>query len=324
MTTTTTANASRETAAGHVERDVPVFRPDVTADEALRMLGGRRYASIGDLAICDGSGLIGLVTIEDLLAAERHRVLADLMDPDPPTVGPGADQEVAAWEMIHRGESSLAVVDDAGTFVGLVPPARMLGVLLREHEEDLRRLGGFLHDTARARLSSREPIRQRLVHRVPWLVVGLLGAMASAVLLRGFEPRLSDRVELAFFIPGIVYLAGAVGTQTETLVVRGLSVGVSVGSTVRSELVTGALIALLLATAVFPFAVGLSGAAAVASVVSLAVLASCATATLIGIALPRGLTAIGQDPAFGSGPLVSIVQDLFSITVYVLLAIALL
>ena len=238
-------------------------------------------------------------------------------------MGPGADQEVAAWKMIHRGESSLAVVDSQDRFVGLIPPTQMLEVLLREHEEDLRRLGGFLHDTAQARLASREAIGRRLMHRMPWLVVGLVGAFASAVLLRSFEARLADRVSLAFFIPGIVYLAGAVGTQTETLVVRGLSVGVSVRSIIRGEVVTGFVVASLLAVITFPFALGIAGEASVAWTVTLAVLASCATATLTGIVLPRALTAIGQDPAFGSGPLVTIVQDLLSITVYLVLAVAL-
>ena len=185
--------------------------------------------------MCVDDTLVGLVTIETLLGADEHLLLEEVMEPDPPRVGPGADQEVAAWKMIHRGESSLAVVDGQDRFVGLIPPTQMLEVLLREHEEDLRRLGGFLHDTAQARLASREAIGRRLMHRLPWLVVGLAGALASAVLLRSFEARLADRVSLAFFIPGIVYLAGAVGTQTETLVVRGLSVGVSVRSIIRGR-----------------------------------------------------------------------------------------
>lgn len=322
MTMSTASPGATERAEDHVATDVPVFAPRTTAAEARRLLTGRRYASTRDLAVCEEGRLVGLVTIENLLAAADEEMLVDVMDPDPPAVGSGVDQEVAASAMVDHGESSLAVVDEAGLFVGLIPPTQMLEVLLREHEEDLSRLGGFLHDTASARLASSEAIRRRLGHRLPWLIVGLAGAFVSAIFLSGFEARLADRVELAFFIPGIVYLAGAVGTQTETLVVRGLSVGVSVRSIVVSEVATGAVVALFLATLTFPFALVISGEAPVAWTVTLAVFVSSGTATLTGIALPRLLTVVGQDPAFGSGPLVTIVQDLLSIAVYLLLAFA--
>lgn len=322
MSVPPSAAGRTETAADHVSTHVPVFEPGLAVQVVRESMGGVRFESARDIAVCEDGALVGMVTIEDLLGAEGDATLEELMDPDPPVVGAGVDREVAAWEMIHRSESSMAVVDEDGRLVGLIPPREMLEVLLAEHEEDLRRLGGFLHDTATARLASSEPVGRRLAHRLPWLLVGLAGALASAVLLSGFEERLNDRVALAFFIPGIVYLAGAVGTQTETLVVRGLSVGVQVRSIIWREFLTGALVATLLAAVAFPFAFWVSGDSSVAWAVGLAVLASCATATVTGIALPRALTAIGQDPAFGSGPLVTIVQDLLSITVYLALAVA--
>ena len=124
-------------------------------------------------------------------------------------------------------------VDDAGEFVGLVPPFSMLGVLLHEHTEDLARLGGYLHDTEAARTSSLEALGRRLRHRLPWLLIGLVGAMIAALIVGGFEEDLHEQVILAFFVPGIVYMADAVGTQTETLVIRGLSCGVSIRSVAR-------------------------------------------------------------------------------------------
>ena len=66
---------------------------------------------------------------------------------------------------------------------------------------------------------------RRLWHRLPWLAVGLIGAMVSAAMLAGIEGQMSANLAVAYFVPGIVYLADAVGTQTETLAVRGLSVG---------------------------------------------------------------------------------------------------
>ena len=174
------------------------------------------------------------------------------MDPDPPVVAPGLNQEEAAWKAAHHGESSLAVVDADGIFRGLVPPARLLTVMLTEHDQDLARLGGFLTSAASARHAMDEPIRARLWHRLPWLMLGLLGSAGAAVLVRGFEADLMSDVRLAFFIPGIVYMADAVGTQTETLVIRGLSVGVPIRRVFRLETLTGLLVGLVLAAITLP------------------------------------------------------------------------
>jgi magnesium transporter len=164
-------------------------------------------------------------------------------------------------------------------------------------------------------VAAEEPLARRLVHRLPWLAIGLLGAAFSAWLLGLFEGRLSDDVRLAFFIPGVVYLADAVGTQTEALVIRGLSVGVPFRRTMRLEAMTGPIIGGLLGAASFP-AVWLAWGATLALTVSLSLVAACAMATVVGVALPWAMARSGRDPAFGSGPLATVVQDLLSLLTY--------
>jgi magnesium transporter len=221
---------------------------------------------------------------------------------------------------VQHEESALAVVDGERRFLGIIPPQRLLAVLLSEHEEDLARLGGFLKDTSTARLASQEPVPRRFWHRVPWLLVGLAGALLAADFVGWFEAKLQNKVMLAFFIPGIVYLADAVGTQTETVVVRGLSVGVGLRRMVRRELLTGLVIGLALALVSFPLVLWRWGDGDMALAVSLSLLAACSTATLAAMALPWLLACFGSDPAFGSGPLATVIQDLLSILIYFLIA----
>ena len=144
--------------------------------------------------------------------------------------------------MVQQNESSLAVIDDDGRFVGLIPPVRMLVVLLEEHDEDVSRLAGVLHERSQTRQVSFESVPRRFWHRLPWLLVGLAGALVAAGIVGSFEQELSETAMLAFFLPGVVYMADAVGTQTEALVIRGLSVGVSIREVLVREIVTGALI----------------------------------------------------------------------------------
>jgi magnesium transporter len=312
-----------ETASEHATRAVPVAAASDRAGDVRRALSGHRFDSAADVAVCEGSRLLGLVTIERLLAARDDEVLSDLMDDTPPIVAPGLDQERAAWRAVQHDESSVAVVDGDGRFAGLIPPQRLLAVLLEEHDEDMARLGGFLHDAQAARRASTEPVTRRLWHRLPWLLVGLAGAMLASVIVGWFEDELRQEIVLAFFVPGIVYMADAVGTQTETLVIRGLSVGVPIGGVVRRELLTGLGLGLALGLLFFPFSLLAWGQADVALAVSLALFAACSTATLVAMGLPWLLHRLGHDPAFGSGPLATVIQDLLSLLIYFAIALAL-
>lgn len=314
------ASLALETTEEHALTGVPSASPASLVEEIRRSLLEDRYDSMTHVAILDGARLAGVLTIEDLFAAPKGTVAREVMDPDPPVVVRGTDQEVAAWQAVRHGQSALAVVDEAGTFLGFIPPHRLLAVLLWEHEEDMDRLGGFLRGTSEARGASQEPARRRFRHRVPWLLVGLVGALISADLVGAFEEQLEDAVVLAFFIPGIVYLADAVGTQTETVVIRGLSVGVSLRQMARPELLSGLLTGLALSSAFFPVALWRWGDGEVAIAVSVSLLAACSVATLIAMALPWTIRRLGKDPAFGSGPLATMVQDLLSILIYFAIA----
>ena len=315
-------SGGRSEAVGYATPKVPIAEPGDTAGEIRRRLVGVRYESVEEVAVCTGDRLVGLVCLEDLLASDNGTIISDLMDADPPTFAPGADQEVVARKAVEHGEGSLAVVDAAGRFVGLIPPARLLSVLLDEHDEDLARLGGYLHSTESARRAAEEPVTARFRHRLPWLLIGLVGALLAAVIVGRYEAKLSEDLIIAFFVPGIVYLADAVGTQTETLMVRGLSVGTSVRTTARKEVITGVLVGATLAAVFIPIGLLVWERGDVVAAVALALFAACSVATIVAMLLPALLARLGTDPAFGSGPLATVIQDLLSILIYFAVATA--
>lgn len=317
MSATTVEPPRPVDAASLASAEVPVLRPDETARSVRERLFGRRFDSVRDLAVCDRTQrLVGVVRIEALLAADGDVEVASLMDPDPPTLTSTTSQEVAAWHAVLHGESSLLLVDGEGRLVGVVPPDELLRVLLREHEQDVARLGGFVASARTAEHASRESVARRLFHRMPWLVVGLAGALAAAGLMAGFEERLRANLTLALFLPGIVYLADAVGTQTEALVIRGLAIGVELRDVAVRELATGVVSGVLLGAAVYPVVLLIWGDGPVALAVAVSLAAACATANAVAMALPALLHRLSIDPAFGSGPLATVIQDLLSIVIY--------
>jgi magnesium transporter len=305
-----------DTASAHVCRTVPRVAPGTTAHEVRSALTAERYESVADIAVCREDRLVGLVPLEVVLSAPGGSRIESLMDPDPPVVAPGTDQEVAAWKAVDHGETSLTVVDASGGFVGLVPPRRLLTVLLAEHDEDIARLSGVLRNTTTARRASSAPVSRRIVHRLPWLVLGLLGALASAGVVSSFQRDLESTITLAVFLPGVVYIADAVGTQTEAVVIRGLSVGVPIGSVVRRELITGLAVGVMIAAAFLPLGMAFWAEADVVVAVAVALFAACSMATLVAMTLPWLFDRLGADPAFGSGPLATVVQDFLSLLIY--------
>jgi magnesium transporter len=306
-------------------RDFPGCEPEDRAASVRAGLVGRDFESVDDVAVYEAGGggrrLRGLIPLERLLAADDDVLAGELMDPDPPVVRPGVSQEEAAWKAVRHGETSLAVVDAQGVLQSLVPPRLLLGALLRDHDRDFARLGGYLASTASARHAAEEALPLRLWHRFPWLLMGLAGSAASAWLVGGFEDEIAVDVRLAFFVPGVVYLADAVGTQTEALVIRGLSVGASMRTALRLEALTGAVVGLLLGVLTFGAVWLVLGSLALALAVALSLLAACCVATLVAGALPWFLHRRGKDPAFGSGPLATVIQDLLSLVIYFAVAV---
>lgn len=303
------------TAAGQTVRDVPRFQASTSASSARLALVTGAFSSATDVAVLAGERLVGIAAIERVLGAADDTPLADLAAPTV-AVRPDADLEVATREVARNGGRTLAVVDDQRRFHGLVPAERLLRVLELEHEEDLARLGGFLSRASMARTASEEAVGRRLWHRLPWLGLGLAGAMASAAIVGSFEEELQKELLLAFFIPAVVYMADAVGTQTETVLIRGMSAGIPIRRMAARELLTGLVIGALISSVFFLFAVTVWGNASVAATVAISLLVSCAVATVVAMALSVRAGEARSRPAFGSGPLATVIQDLLSILAY--------
>ncbi|WP_324651185.1 magnesium transporter [Georgenia sp. H159] len=308
------------TAASHVSRNVPLAGPDDTVTAVLDRMRGCSYDSAAVVAVVEEDHLLGLVALERMLAEPSTTPVVEIMDVHPPVVGPGTDQERAAWLAVQHEEPTLAVTDDGGRFIGLVPATALLGVLLEEHDEDMVRIGGFTSSASAAQTTTVEPVLRRLGHRLPWLLLGLVGALVAAGVVGRFEEQLAEEVLIAYFVPGVVYMADAVGTQTETLVIRGLSLGIRLHRVALREIVTGLLLGLILGALALPLVGTLWGDWHVATAVAIALLAASSLASVIALALPWLIQRLGKDPAFGAGPLATVIQDVLTVAIYLAVA----
>jgi magnesium transporter len=307
-----------ETAAQHLVVRVPFAFAEDTVGTTLGSLPGNRFDSVEAVYIVDRQGhLCGLVRLLDLLRTPRDLKLGEVMTSQTPTASLNDDQERVAGLAVEHGLTDVPVVDRQGCLLGVVPARALIAILRREHIEDLDRLTGIKRENSHAHHALEAPPLQRTRDRLPWLLVGLGGSILATFVVSRFERTLEQKVFVGFFVPGIAYLADAIGTQTEAIVVRGLSMSQnSLRNLLTGEIWTGFLIGLCLGTISFPIVLAGFGNLRLAFTVAFTILMAGGVATSVGLLFPWLLYRAGKDPAYGSGPVATIIQDVLSLLIY--------
>ncbi len=168
---------------------------------------------------------------------------------------------------------------------------------------------------------AKEPIGHLIEHRLPWLTLGLFGGMITAVIVSKYESVLSGDIRLAFFLPIIVYMSDAVGTQTETIYVRHLAKkGAGITGYLAKEILLGLGLGLIFGVALAVFAHLWLHSIKIAWTVGLAMFINVLVAPVLALAIPTILAREHTDPALGAGPFATILQDLISILIYFFIA----
>jgi magnesium transporter len=304
------------TAADHLIVHVPVVSVDACVREARK--AARDEADGAHVYVVDDRGaLAGVLSVPVLFELADDDLVGAHIERHPVSVKADEDQEHVALTAIRHRLSAVPVVDRSGRFLGIIPASALLAVLYHEHVEDLDRISGVLRRTEHAVEALQEAPSRRARDRLPWLLVGLAGSAVATWVMASFEQSLERRVSVAFFIPGIVYLADAIGTQTEAIAVRGLSFrDPNRRGLFTAELRTGLLLGLALALPVFPAVWAVFGDARLAAAVAVSIVVAGTVAAAVGLAFPYALSRLGRDPALGSGPLATVFQDLVSLIAY--------
>lgn len=168
---------------------------------------------------------------------------------------------------------------------------------------------------------TKEGVSLLIQHRLPWLLLGLTGGILSMFLSSRFEGLLSRNIHLVFFIPVIVYMADAVGTQTQTIYVRNLGrEKVDFYTYLFKEFFTGIALGSIFGSVLGFIAYLFFGSIATSLTVGLAMATGIATAPIVALIVANILQNIKTDPALGGGPFTTILQDLLSLLIYLTIA----
>ena len=276
----------------HLIAAVARVGPDERVDAVRARLAHDKPASLELVLVVGADGrLSGVVPIARIFAAAAEALVSEAMDRNFPRVTADTDQERAASLALQHGVDALPVVDAGGRPLGVMP--------------------------SQARHAIEDPPLRRMRHRLPWLLVGLAGSAIATAAMASFEATLRASLTVAFFVPGIVYLADAIGTQSEAIAVRRLSLTrAGIVQLLAGELRTGMLLGAVLGLASLVPIWLVFGDVRLAAAVATAVLFAGSMAAVLGLLLPWWIARSGRDPAFGSGPLATVIQDILSLLVY--------
>jgi magnesium transporter len=310
----------RETAASHMVTQIPRAIADTPVNTVIQSLRGQKFECADTVFVTDAEGrLKGVVRINDLFA-DGDRQIGEIMEPKHEAVRYGDDQEQIAVLAMQLNMIVVPVVDDDERLIGAVPPEALFMILRAEHMEDLQRLAGIAPHEHGPTIALNAPLYDRFRRRVPWLIFGLFASSVITFVMAGFERTLTANVTVAFFVPALVYIAGAIGTQAVSVAVRGLTTDdISIARLLRDELIIGMAIGASLGLISFVLVFAAFGNGALSLAVGLAVLGGGTVSAIVGFGLPWTFDYFGSDPAIGSGPICTIIQDVSSLFIYFIL-----
>ncbi|RXT03800.1 magnesium transporter [Ammoniphilus sp. CFH 90114] len=265
--------------------------------------------------IDDKKKLVGVVSYRDLILAEAHEQIKNIMFERVISVTVDTDQEQAARLIQQYDFLAVPVVDQDRVLVGIVTVDDIIDVVIKEATEDIEKLSAsgknIDFDTKATVAASR---------RLPWLVLLLFLGLIAGTIISTFEETLETVVALAFFIPMIAGMTGNTGTQSLAVVVRGLITRDInrrvVMKLILRELAVGIIIGVTCGVLISIIALVWQGNAVLGLVVGSTLLVTLIIGTLAGTIIPLILFRFKVDPAVASGPLITTLNDVLSLLIY--------
>jgi magnesium transporter len=291
-----------ESAGGIMSRGFVALNERITVQQAidyLRVLQPPADRAYYLYIVDDERVLRGVVSIRDLLVSAPTTHLREITQRDAHAVTTDADQEEAAQILQKYNLMAVPVVDAEGRLEGVMTVDDLIDVLQEEATEDMYRMVGLAE--AESVLS---PVGRSVRRRVPWLLANLVTAFFAALVVGPFQDTIAQAAILAVFMPVIAGHAGNTGTQTVTLVVRGLALGdVKISDwflILRKQLAFGLVHGVLAASITALLAIVLSLNPWLGLVVFAALMGNVLIASCVGAVIPLAVKRIGVDPAVAS------------------------
>lgn len=268
----------------------------------------------------------GVASIRDLM---RSKTLEDALKTDIISFSPEDDLENAARKVAKHDYRAFPVVS-GDVLKGVLRLDEVLELVEDEDTDDIFKKAGVVDDKQfyRSEKLLHSSVLKEVYARLPWLLFALIGGFIAGGVIENFQASLQTVVVLAFFIPLIMDMGGNVGTQSSTILVRGLTLGQiherNYTRFILREGVAGLLIGLTVGSLAGLTAFIWQGSIQIAAVITVSMALTCFAAAMIGYIIPLIADRTGRDPAAVSDPMVTTVKDITALLIYFTVATMLL
>ena len=302
------------------------LRKDMTVRQALDHIKevGLDSETIYTCYVLDsGRKLIGVVSLKSLVISQDNLSVSDIMHDDPVVAHVDDDQEEVSDLFIRYGYLAIPVVDNEYRLVGIVTVDDVLDVIEEEATEDIERMGGVIDTTDKEYLD--QSVFQHVKARLPWLFLLMCSYFITGGILRSFEHAMSAVIELVIYMPMLMGTGGNSGSQSSTLIIRGMATGeIELRDFLKvmwKEIRVGVIVGICLSILNYFRIVYLDhNPPMVAITVCVSMILIVIIAKLIGSMLPMVAKRIGIDPALMAGPMMASITDMISLCTYFIMA----
>ncbi|HEY5774998.1 MAG TPA: magnesium transporter [Xanthomonadales bacterium] len=311
-----------DSAGGLMNPDVVTVRPDVSLDVVLRYvrLRGDLPKVFDQLFVVDRQGkYLGNLQLAAVLTKDPANLVSDLYDTTIPALPVDMSAREVAIEFEHDDLVSAPVIDQDGYLLGRITIDDVVDVIREEGDHMVLTAAGLDEEE-----DMFAPVLHSARRRWVWLGVNLITTLLAALVLYAFQPTLDRLVELAVLFPVVMSMGGIAGTQTLTLMIRGMATGqVSARNSMailRKELAVGVLNGILFSIIIAAIAYLWYGNAGLGLVMAIAIIANLVAGALAGALIPVVLKRMSIDPALAGGVVLTTVTDVIGILAFIGLA----
>jgi magnesium transporter len=277
----------------------------------------KNVTRVHSIYVTDKEGkLTGRLSLKDLLTASEKAHISDIYIPKVDYVTVHTEGDEVARIMQKYDLEAIPVIDEEGILVGRVTIDDIVDYIKDEAEKDYQMAAGISQD-----VEADDSIFQLTKARLPWLILGLLGGLASVFILQDFEHLMADpEVKMLFFFtPLIAAMAGNVGVQSSAIIVQGLANDIVKGSLLNrliKEVGLSLINGIALGGLVILFGAIMQYSFAFSAAIAISMLSVIIIAALIGTFVPIILDKRGIDPAIATGPFITTSNDIFGIFLF--------
>jgi len=307
-----------DTAGGLMAKEIVTVNIDDEVEDAIAQIrkSVEEVDEIFYVYVTDEDGiLLGTLSLAKLLLASKGTKIKDIYQSDVISVKADMKAEDVANLSDKYDLVALPVIDNIGRLLGRITFDDLVDVMREEADKDYQMMSGLTEDVEHS-----DKVWQLTRARLPWLFIGLVGGIFSALIISTHEHNLAENASMVFFIPLIAAMGGNVGVQSSSIVVQGLASGSGVFEStfkkILKELFVSFINATVLSSTIFIYNYFYSDSFALTMTVSVALFIVIIFASVFGAFVPLALNRFKIDPALATGPFITTTNDIFGLFIY--------